>query len=820
MLKKILIALVVAALAISAGILYLNRVFLPRKIKAEIVKGLQEATGKEVSLDAVRVNIFKGLVLSGLSISDAGTPLASVKEASCAIFIPAIFQKKIIIPWVRIVSPRVFVQRKQDGSFNFQELAGFKPAQPSAAKFQVLVLNVAVRNGIIDFQDDSLAQQFKKSLSPLDLNAAFSLPAGVKFKLTSGKKNSPDTLIASVGSYSLTDKELKAKISIVNFNPSEFAAYYQQSGVSFPKGKVDGTLILSLKGDRLNLGYALQSRELLLAKDKLIFDANAAAKGSLSYGLADKALAVSGEAQLAQCRLSGVEFIGEISRINGKVKFNQSGLFADKLSASALGIPFEAALKLDDFTSPRVEANLSAAIDLAQAKNIISEKFKLSLDAEVNGQGRLFAQTKFRLPLSGAPDLSGYLDLAGASVRPGKSGGAVEAIKGRVEFSADQLKWQGLNFQYSGAFYQSSGTLTNFRAPGVRLELTADNLKVNALLELYNRKISVAALAARYYNSKFSFNGDVYFGESDQIQADGKGDADLELKDAQLILPRFKEQLDKIKPEGQAHLEYRFNGNIFDLKSCSMQLAAASPLLGAYGFKARDVALKYDQADGICDISVPNAILYDGQFTLAAKMNLNSENFPFWLELYLQGLKIEKLKLDTAARNEQLSGTLQLQAKLNGFSDKLDKLSGTGRVLVTDGRLWQLNLFKGLGEIIFVKDFSDIVFSEASCSFSVQDKQVFSDNLKLRSSLADIYGPLSVGFDGALDGALEVQVNAENAPLTGTLKDIFTTVVGQATKFGVISVGGTLKEPKLKFKTAVVDILNSIKDVFIRKKSE
>jgi hypothetical protein len=82
--------------------------------------------------------------------------------------------------------------------------------------------------------------------------------------------------------------------------------------------------------------------------------------------------------------------------------------------------------------------------------------------------------------------------------------------------------------------------------------------------------------------------------------------------------------------------------------------------------------------------------------------------------------------------------------------------------------------------------------------------------------LAEISGCGKVGFDGSLEGMLNVHVNDDNAPLSGTLKDIFTVVVGQAGRFGVIYVSGTVSEPKFKFKTAVGDILKSIKDTFFK----
>lgn len=69
--KKIIIILAILILIISLGIIYLNNVILPTKIKSLIVKGLEDATNKEVTLQSLQFSIFKGLVLRNLVIYDS-----------------------------------------------------------------------------------------------------------------------------------------------------------------------------------------------------------------------------------------------------------------------------------------------------------------------------------------------------------------------------------------------------------------------------------------------------------------------------------------------------------------------------------------------------------------------------------------------------------------------------------------------------------------------------------------------------------------------------------------------------------------------------
>jgi hypothetical protein len=181
----------------------------------------------------------------------------------------------------------------------------------------------------------------------------------------------------------------------------------------------------------------------------------------------------------------------------------------------------------------------------------------------------------------------------------------------------------------------------------------------------------------------------------------------------------------------------------------------------------------------------------------------------------MQNVKIEKLKFDAGAKDKDVAGTIQAEVKINGFSNDLAKINGLGKIAITNGKLWELNLFKGFGQLLFAQDFSRIIFKEGNADFIIQDKYIASDNLRLKSDLADLAGSCKIGFDGSLDAGIRIEVMDEMVPLTGTFKDVATAIIGRAGKFGSIKISGTLKEPKYKFKPAVMDILNSLKDAIL-----
>ncbi len=127
--------------------------------------------------------------------------------------------------------------------------------------------------------------------------------------------------------------------------------------------------------------------------------------------------------------------------------------------------------------------------------------------------------------------------------------------------------------------------------------------------------------------------------------------------------------------------------------------------------------------------------------------------------------------MDTASKNKNIFGVFKGEVKLNGFSDDLNKLSGAGSFSVKEGRLWELNLLQGLGKLLFAKDLGSIELSECACYFLVKDKLAYTDNLKLKSNVAELSGSLKIGFNGSLDGVLDVDILSEMVPLSGSLKD-------------------------------------------------
>ena len=92
-----------------------------------------------------------------------------------------------------------------------------------------------------------------------------------------------------------------------------------------------------------------------------------------------------------------------------------------------------------------------------------------------------------------------------------------------------------------------------------------------------------------------------------------------------------------------------------------------------------------------------------------------------------------------------------------------------------------------------------------------------SNYLKLKSNVAELSGSLKIGFNGSLDGVLDVDILSEMVPLSGSLKDVTTAIMGQAGKFGAIKLSGTLQKPSYRFSPAVNNIIKGLTDIIFGK---
>ncbi|MFH0826337.1 MAG: DUF3971 domain-containing protein [Candidatus Omnitrophota bacterium] len=793
--KRFFLLALVLVLILTAVIAYLNRVILPTQIKSLVIQTLQKKTGKNVSLSSLQFNIFKGLVLRGLTIYDGKTQILQLKEGSCTFLILPLLKKRLVIRNLNLRSPSVFLERKSNNTLNLQELflalAGPKEAK---AGWKVLVLNVFIRDASVHFQDNTFTPAFTRDILHLDARAELALPASVRFDLAAQIPVSTDKpmLLEADGEFKIPEQTLASKLKVQDFSPKEFINYYKDFGVVAPEGRVSGLIDLEYKEDTLYADLEARGEDLLIVKENISFTGRTDIQMSLLYNFQEKQLAYTGKAKILEGFLQGLDVIGSVEHISADVAFSDSEIATQNLKADVWGIPLDAKVVLQDLRQPQLRLSASSKLNLETFSVLLKDKFNFSFFEDLKGQGVLSFDLSTRLKPVEDLQLSGSLDILNADLKLEKLEIPLEAIKGKLEFSQNQIKGPGLDF---------------------KLTLSSNTLSLESSFTYDQKLVSLSRCAGQYLNSGFSLTGLIDVKDSANWQTDIKGNLDIELDDLRASLKKFEKQLQQIRPQGSLKSVFSLRGPIRDIKNCSIKANLSSPALSAYGLKANEFQATYVQEKGLGLIPLLRLSLYDGIVEANGSINYRQPDYPFGAAVNIQGVKIEQLKLDTQAQDKDIAGRVNAQAKIQGVSSDLSRLSGEGNILVTDGKLWQLNLFQGLGALLFAKkDFSSIVFEQGTCDFLIKDKFFLTENLLLKSKTTDLSGSVKIGFDHSIDAFLRVHVLNDLVPLSGTFKDITTSIVGEGGLFGVIKISGTLKEPKYRFQTAVINILKGLTD--------
>lgn len=760
MLKKIIIpAVIILSIGIFAGLFYLNEVFLPVNIKASIVKGIESATVKKVLLDSLRFNIFKGLVLERLIIYDDKSVILNVKSVSCR------------FSAIRMESPVILLERREDNSVNLVELF-LKCAALTKSRFKLSIYKVIVKDGQVNLNDYALARPFKIRLDKVNMHLYLSLPDRARFDLDFEIPSSSPAIIDSSGEYAIGRNVFELKAAFKNLSPNIFLDYYGERKISFSSGRLDGSLEAKYRDGK-----------------------------EFSY---------SGKMRVKDCALSGVEVIEKISDIKGDFEFGSNKFSSDNVSASVFDIPFEGRVSLLERDRNLLGIYTTSDLKLALLQKILRDKFKINLPAAIEGDGILDLELEYAISTGEImPQVKGSLEVEDATMKMDKDMPAARKINGTLQFTSKQATWSGLDLEYNGMGYKTSGILTNFETPGIQMTLNSKDMSLESIFALGDKAITFSALTGKYKNSDFSLAGDVDLTSPPDIIADISGAVNIDLNDLKAQSKEIKERLDKVKAHGRIHADFNLKGNMNKIKSCAIDAKFLSTSLSVHGLRPVNFIMEYSQRNGIANIARIHSFLYGGTLEAAGSIDWVLDKSPYSINADIKGVRIEKLKEDTDFKDKDIAGAIQANIKMRAFLDDRSRLAVSGRLDITDGRLWQLNFFKGLGVLLFTSDFSNIVFREGRCNFTMDENTISTDDLKLNSDLINMYGSVKIDFHNNINAILKTEFT-EGAIESGVARN-----VAAVEQYSLIEISGTLKDPKYKVRPDIGGIIEELKDRFL-----
>lgn len=789
---------VTAALSITA-LVYINEAILPDKIKTALVEGIGQATGKRIEISSARLDLFKGLVIKDLVILDKDLWLITAKEADCRFLVIPLFRKQIVITSLKLESARVFVERGKDGSINIVETF-FKNPVIFNRDYNLTISRIILHRSYINFKDSSLEPPFTKDIKNASVDLRLSLPDKITFNAEFEIPSKLSMLFKSYGEYSILKKELSLNIKAKDVYLKEFEPYCKSNNIILPEGRVDTQADIKVRGDQLRADIDMTSLGLEFLQDRIKANLNCALKASAQYDFTKKTLIYSGGVDIKNLALSGLEYIEKIDDIRGKAIFTESKFLSENLTCTVAGLAIIAKADLTDFKSGDLNIDIKSSVELRSLGDILKNKFKIKLPADITGPGKLNLKLAYKFPIKELPVVNGYVDLSKARAILDYNKTPLDDVNGRLKFTANQLQWSDIEFTHKDMAYTSSGTLTNFEAPGIDLKLDSQKLSLRSLLAVNGNFLTLTRFEGRYENFEFSIYGDLDTMDPSNLTADIHGIARFDLSRSGLDV-----KIKNSSPSGRVALKFALKGNVNDLNSCVISAEASSDRISLYGYKMDDFKMSYIQRRGIMDIVSIHSSLYGASLSATGSIDFVSKDTPYQINAEVKNLRISDIKKDTALRDYDISGLVQSRFGVKGYSNDVSRLSAWGNIVISEGKLWQLNLFRGIGTLIFRKDFSSVIFKEGECDFFIKDKTISVNDINLRSDLINITGVARIGFDNSVNASLKTEFTDE-----GIDAGKMTGVSAAIERYSIVEVTGTLKEPVVKVKP---DLSNVVSDI-------
>lgn len=808
--KRLFHVLIISLLAVFASTAYFKASTLPASVKDFVVGEIERATGKKLFIDSIRFSVLKGLVLERPVLYDKTSVIIRAREISCGFVYPSLFRRRIVIPVIRIESPLVFVERRADNSFNISELIpkDYSPKGGVASMFHRII----VRRGTIDFVDRTQSPAFRRKFEDASLDVRLYLPVRIAFAFRSVSGPALQTSVSLTGEYVIPSGEAASRLAAKSVVPAEFAQYYAASGFSLPEGAIDATGVISFKEGAVDAEIDADAEALAILKGAMRAKLDAGMKVLIRYDVADKTIEYAGKMNIRNMDITGIEGIGKLQKIKADVEFNDTRLFSENMTAETFGMNWKAKANLVNYAKPILDIYADTQVHLGALQKTLRDEFKIDLPTEMSGNADV------RVAIGVEPDkpmkISGSLDVRDATVSMGSGNFPLERLNGKAQFTPDSMKWSDVSFSYRGTSYKTSGELADFASPAVNLSVRSQDLSFKSVLALAGKKINLSEMRGQYLNSPFSGTGELDLSDPTALDANLTGAADVNLADLKLVL-KDSAGVRKMKPAGILHADFSLSGDLKDPKGCFIDARFKSGRMSLYGLRLTEAVLDYVQEEGQGRVRSMRASLYGGTVATVAKIDWLSKGFPYSANLDVRDVKIQKLKTDTNFKDKDVSGDIRVTANLTGVFKDISRVAGIGHIAITNGKLWQLNLFKGLGSMVFTSDFSDIVFTDGFCDFKVRNRTIFADYFVMKSELVNMYGSGKIGFDRSVEGTLKTELT-EEAMSPGTQRNI-AAAVG---RYSEIEISGTLSDPKYKMKQNVPGIALGIAGAFLQGSQE
>ncbi|MEA3560949.1 MAG: DUF748 domain-containing protein, partial [Candidatus Omnitrophota bacterium] len=817
--KIILRTVLVTILIICAASWYLNNIFLPQQVKLWIVNFLGKETSRQVSLEKVGYNIFKGIVLKGLTVFEDSAELnekfLTVEEIYFKLPLPPLFGRKLIITNLYIQSPELAVTRRKSKDWNFSSILTTKPGD-KRGKFAALISRAVISEGKISFTDLTKDPQFDTQIEAINGKIYLTLPANINFEFNLTAAQTPAITVQSSGTYNFLLKTLNLKLNTKDILLTDYAAYYRET-VPFEvlEGKADLELVFSSDKDKnihlqgtssikqLNVQQELSTLPLAkkTLKDKLKGTGNLTITTNLAYNLDKKSdIEYSGDITFSNFTFRGLPAIETLENINGKIEFFENILSTAALNLVVFGAPISLKGKLSNFNNPLIEASLTSDIDLSKTRDSLPAQLKNKFN-----QITVAGKALLSMGLEGGIrhiQYSGQAEFSNASVKNTLLAEGLKDINGILQFNNNGLSVPEVTFFYNDTAFKLNGSLASFNKPNIDFNLSSKDLDLHGGLILKDKlnpkdeNIYIAKVEGKYFDSSFNLTGNIAGFKKPLLNL--QGDVDFNLNDlTKIAAPEYSQELSDLNPKGRLSLSGKAGGKWNEWKDWSGIIEAKSKRISIKEITLERLLLDVKVEDEKIFLVKLAASPYGGILTSTGFMELGQPHPYYKMEIDLLNLDLGEIGKEPVLNWPYSSGYLTGKLNLEGYKKKPETIIGKGWIKIGEGKFWEIPLFKDLANTLYFPNLQKVLFKRGFTTFIVADKAVRTSDLLLEGEGLNLSAKGLVGFDGNLNFSITTELARGLTQQSPELGKIANMIMSGLWNYIIeIRLKGTIKEPE------------------------
>ncbi len=186
----------ILVVVLIAGVIALPFILPLEKIKDFAVARISETINREVKIEKVSFNIFTGIQLEKLSISNrrgfADKPFVSADAIALRYAFWPLFKRQILIKEIRLVKPEILIEKSARGDYNFSDMMQRRAPKPKEKEekepsFSMVVDTFSIRKGRITYTDygtKATSEIKDANLTVSGITLALLKPIDLKFNAT------------------------------------------------------------------------------------------------------------------------------------------------------------------------------------------------------------------------------------------------------------------------------------------------------------------------------------------------------------------------------------------------------------------------------------------------------------------------------------------------------------------------------------------------------------------------------------------------------------------------------------------------------------